>query len=168
VAADNFEQTLYESARNEPPPYVQPPASLFVDDVEVPNKLVRLDVAVMALRLMALRVVCRRLPKVFQSRLMKLEVALGSSAGGFIIGKAIGHFAKPLMAVANAFEATRFEKEVSDGIEQVRKEIFEDLLTMFLGARKKPRERKTRRVWTRHQSQRQRKPNRSWTNPKPC
>jgi hypothetical protein len=168
VAADNFEETLYDASRRDAPPVGQRPASLFVDGEEVPNSLVRLDVAVMALRLMALRVVLRRLPKVFQSRLRKLEVALAASAGGFIIGKAIRHLAKPIEAVANAFEATRFEKEISDSIEQARKEIYEDLLTMALGARKKKRERMIRRVWTRHESPKQRKPNRSWTNPKPC
>lgn len=123
------------------------------------SRLIRLDVAILALNLYAARIAVRRIPNVY-SKLLE-------AAAGAIIKKLIGVAAKRYPQIQALYDFILLVSQINN-MQDLEKTIRADAMharegvLKFALSQRKKRKRKTRYVSTRHFIPRQRKKNKSW------
>ncbi len=132
--------------------------------------LVRLDVAVLACHLLAAHFALRATAAAWLEPVTKTDAALDATERLFIgqvLKRGLGQMFGVPLAMVSSVNATKLAATMKEALSDSAAQLRAQLKRFFLGNGKKPRARKTRRVWTRHIQPRQRKPYASWHNQSP-
>lgn len=126
------------------------------------TRLVRLDVAIIACHLFAMRVGVKSIPGIIRQRVQKTLESVGSAAlaiGGFAsLGLALLN--KVLLPIRLIFELWRAEKAQEELEKAVRRRAIQTMRELYLfKLTQRSKVRRRRRVLTRHPIPRQRRPN---------
>ncbi len=164
--ADYVEE--YEAARTEVHDYLEP--SDEPDSWDVKGKIVTVDVAVLALHLMAAKLAFKTFPNV-------LRIALGKAIGWLRsysdkLAEKYAEQSRPgrkgvitvMEAIIAQLQEESLQREIERKIRETSLNFRRDLHLAYLPT--KPGRRKTKEVVSRHKAKRQRRPNKSWRSPR--
>jgi hypothetical protein len=133
-------------------PYFLPDEALL--DLKTSGKLVRLDVAVMAIHLMIARVYFRSLTGTTNRKLDTIRRLLAErsavGAGEKLTNASVGRFLNVFRVLADLWQAEREQMSMEKAIRAASAQSQRELHARCLGGQKPPRRRKRRYVWSRH------------------
>ena len=111
---DDIQDALTRAPENRPPGGYFP-RSTEPDTWELRGRAVRLDVAVLALRLLTFKVVTRSFPSIYRRNLGQMKQSLIEAAAKFVIGKAVRQLVAELLSwvkfVFDLWSAAKGQKE---------------------------------------------------------
>jgi hypothetical protein len=138
-----------------------PPSEEPLEWTELRGKVVRLDVAIMALHLLAARVAFRSIPGLIRQQLLKTAVNVGKAAGKltvFLALKRLSVIVGLALDIGDAFNRIRMEEDQERAIRRGSIVTKRDLRTKFLKP-KRGVQRHRANVYTRNPGPKQRKAN---------
>jgi hypothetical protein len=130
--------------------------------------LVRLDVVVIACYLLSAHFALRATVAAWAAPVTKTEAAIGVAERLYlseVLKRGIGQIFRVPLAMADTFKADQLSIVMREALSERAAAVQSQLRRFYLGSGKPLHPRKTRRVWSRHLSPKQRKPNKSWANP---
>jgi len=148
------------------------PLPIFPPERGGKNHLVRLDVAIMAVRLMALRIACRGLPNVFRNRIDQLVRTTTNmnrgkrwTASTLAPWSGVGPFVQMMNALQSLLDGSKIRGELRNACDVAGGAVLDEIRVSYMAAGKPLRKRTKDYVDTRHKSPRQRKKNKGWLPP---